>query len=720
MTIKVTANGASASKPGTYPAVKVQNLTGFPLQPTGIVAICGEAVGGEPGVLDVLEGPAIQAAKTRYKSGPIADALGLLVTPSKDPRVANGASRIIVYKVNPGTQSIKALQNSATSPVNQVTLKSKNWGVDENNLGVKLVAGSVLDSNAKLTGTVSGPFTLAGGETLILKMFGTTYTFTNTLTGAATAAALMAELNTAARWSGSVKPVIASLDVQKLIIAVDPTVVTGAYLEYGYLLVDAISTLDTVVGITGFARGVRGTRTVLLKKGTTVEDAIPELGGRSVINVKYVGAGTACVMSIQDSLGNRVLTTTCTGAAADDLSLTLGVTENGVLVNKMTIAELVEVINNHAAYEASVTYSDGNLPTTDLDFYSAVHIESVALDLHRDIEDTVDQITLLSSLAAATRVSNISGQLAIVSSYVFFTGGSDGVATNANWTAAFEAFKEIRAEIVVPLISKDIGSVSIATVNALADAHCNYGWSATGRSPRQAFVSLLGSKTTLKSAARSLNSGYTSMFGQDVKVFSHSQQALVFLDPWAAACIGAGMMAGSDVGEPITFKYANVNDIRVRDGSWNPRVEFTEMIDAGCTILEAVDSGGFRFVVGNTTYSTDASFVWNRSSVVEAVGFLYYDLMVNLEAQFTGTKAKTGTAEAIANLIKARMEAYRNVDIIVGDDLNEGNGFKDLRVKIGGVGIGGNTAVIDLTVTPVQGVDFILPTIYLADTQQSA
>ena len=94
--------------------------------------------------------------------------------------------------------------------------------------------------------------------------------------------------------------------------------------------------------------------------------------------------------------------------------------------------------------------------------------------------------------------------------------------------------------------------------------------------------------------------------------------------------------------------------------------------------------------------------------------------MVNLEAQFTGTKAKTGTAEAIANLIKSRMEIYETAEIIVGDDLNEGLGYKDLRVQLGGSGFGGNTAVVDVTVTPVQGVDFILPTIYLADIQQSA
>jgi hypothetical protein len=139
------------------------------------------------------------------------------------------------------------------------------------------------------------------------------------------------------------------------------------------------------------------------------------------------------------------------------------------------------------------------------------------------------------------------------------------------------------------------------------------------------------------------------------------------------------------------------------------------MIDAGVTIIETLDNGSNRIVVGNTTYGKDPSFVWNRESVVQAAGFVAYDLRFNLDLAFTGSKARTGTAEALANFIKARMSTYLEADIIVGDDLNDGLGFKSLSVSIQG-----NTAIINVSVTPVQGIDFILPTIYLADIRQSA
>jgi hypothetical protein len=187
------------------------------------------------------------------------------------------------------------------------------------------------------------------------------------------------------------------------------------------------------------------------------------------------------------------------------------------------------------------------------------------------------------------------------------------------------------------------------------------------------------------------------------------------MQPWALSCIAAGMRAGAEVGEPLTFKIININDLKVEDGSWNPKKDFVDMIEAGVLIAEGLDSGGFRWVVGNTTYGIDASFVWNRESVVQAAGFVAYDLRQNLELTFTGNKAKTGTAEAMANFIKARMSQYLAADIIVGDDLNEGAGYKNLRVSLEG-----NTALINISITPVQGIDFILPTIYLADIRQSA
>ena len=708
--------GAAISKPGAYTDIKVQNLTGFPLQPTGIVGIVGEALGGEPGVLDELSGQAIQAAKDRYKSGPIADALTLLTDPSRDTRIANGASTVIVYKTNPSLQSSTNLLNNQTAPVTQVALKSKNYGSDENGLSIVVSPGSVLDENATILGSIDETFDYsATGDTLVLKVNGVVYTHTSTLSGVAeTAAAAAADLDSGGTWAPS-KPVIATAVGTKVQIELDPSVITDGELEYGYIEVDVVSTLDTILGIAGEARGIRGSRFLTLTKGSLSEDAQQELGGVGILQIEYTGAATNCKLTILDTLGERKLTTTCIGVPLDDLDIVLAVTENGELQPRLTVQSLADIINNQGNYVVTVVGPNPDLNATELDYYTDLQIEDVAVDLARDIEDMVQFLNTVSELAEATRVSNISGSVATFSSPQAFAGAVDGVATNTNWIDGIDALRQVRVNEVVSLISADKGGVSVDTVNAAVSSHVTQMWSVNGKSERNAYVSKLGSKDDLIAAAQALNNQYVSVVGQDPFVLSESQQRLAYLDPWATACLVAGLQAGSAVGEPTTFKFTSAQGLRVRDGSWDPAVDFQELIAAGVTFLEPGPTGGFRVVLGNTTYQKDASFVWNRVSVIEAAGFVAYDLRLNLEAEFTGTKSKTGTAEQLANFITARMETFLSADIIVGDDDNDGRGFRDLRVTIEG-----NTAIVNIIITPVQGIDFILPTIFLADIRQSA
>lgn len=690
MAIKRTHNGKSLIKPGAYSKIVVENLTGFPLASTGTVAIVGEAKGGEPGVLDILTGGGIQAAKARYKSGPIADALELLANPSKDSRIPNGASKIVVFKTNQSTQSMGTLVNAASQ--GKMALKSKNFGEDENLIKVLISEGSVADKHAEITGTVSGPFVLVGGETLILKVDGVDHTFTNSLSGSVTAAALMAELNDSGNWAPA-KPVVASLVAQRIKIALT------SGLDMSAMKVEVSSTIDTILGITGSARGEKGSRFVLVQKDLA-EELSPELGGEAQISVLYVGSAPSSMLEVKKTSGEIHL-------VAEGLDIML---EDDEGRNKHSMKSLVDAINLNPDYQAVLVTKNGFTNANELDFYAPVECKHVAMVLKRDDKAMLDYFNVQSSFVEADRFVNGG---AIATGQIQMSGAIDGVSANSDYAAAMEAFKEERINCVVPLISKDQGAVSIDSVNALAVSHAAWGWQTDARSERHAFISKKASKKDLIDAAKSAQSGFACLVGQSVRVLDKTG-TLVWLEPWALACIAAGMRAGAEVGEPLTFKLINVNDLRVDDGSWSPKKDFADMIEAGVLIAEGLDSGGFRWVVGNTTYGVDASFVWNRESVVQAAGFVAYDLRLNLELAFTGNKAKTGTAEAMANFIKARMSQYLAADIIVGDDLNEGAGYKNLRVNIEG-----NTAIINISVTPVQGIDFILPTIYLADIRQS-
>lgn len=707
MAIKRTFNGATIIKPGAYSKIVVENLTGFPLQSVGVVGVVGEAVGGEPRTLDILSGPGIQAAKARYKEGPIADALELLANPSRDPRIVNGASTIVVYKVNDSTQSQLALQSAAG--VDMVDVVSKNWGSDENIVNLTVSEGETADEAASLVGTVDGPYNVSGGaKTLVVRVSGTQYTYTCSLSGnAETVTALVANLNDATKWAPS-KPVVASEVDGKVKLEVDPA---AAKLDYSSLWInEASSTLDTIVGLTGEDRGQKGSRVFQVKKGT-LSEVSPELGGQDQLRVKYVGAGTEAKLSLKVVSGQIKLQTTVTGAAGDNLDIVLQDEEGK---NKHTLQSLADMMSAGGKYEVTVVGANKQRNADELDFYQDLSISSVAAPVRADVVDVCEYLSTFSTLVSASRKQNVYGSLATVPTATFLTGATDGTSANSDWADAFEALKQERITVVVPLVSEDSGAVSIDSVNALAASHAAWGWSTVGRSERSCFVSYKGSKDSLKQAARTINSAYVQMVGQDVRVLN-KQSELEWKDPWALACVLAGMRAGAEVGEPLTSKVINVNDIRSPLGDFEPRRDYQELIEAGVTIVEPLDTGGFRCVVGNTTYGIDPSFVFNRESVVQASGYVAYDLRYNLDLVFTGTKAKSGSAEAIANFIKARMTTYLAADIIVGDDLNEGLGYKNLSVVVEG-----STALINVSITPVQGIDFILPTIYLADIRQSA
>ena len=141
MAITINFNGASLRKPGVYSRTQVNLAGGFPLAPTGVVAIIGEAEGGAPGSVEGVQtftSEDVQALVSKYKSGPIVDAARVLVQPGRDARVPNGASQIRVYKVNTSLQSSLALDNAA--PTALFNLTSRNYGEDENLISVTVAA----------------------------------------------------------------------------------------------------------------------------------------------------------------------------------------------------------------------------------------------------------------------------------------------------------------------------------------------------------------------------------------------------------------------------------------------------------------------------------------------------------------------------------------------------------------------------------------------------
>ena len=111
MAINVTFNGATIYKPGAYSKEVIDLGGGFPVGPTGIVAIFGEAPSGPPGskagdiTSNAYTPDQFPAIVSLYGNGDIADACSFLFAPGADGAIPGGAQQVFIYKTNESTQA---------------------------------------------------------------------------------------------------------------------------------------------------------------------------------------------------------------------------------------------------------------------------------------------------------------------------------------------------------------------------------------------------------------------------------------------------------------------------------------------------------------------------------------------------------------------------------------------------------------------------------------
>jgi len=694
MAIKIGFNGASINKPGAYSALKISPLSGFPLTPTGIIGIVGPADGGAPGFSGPFSQDSIQTAKQSYESGPIADAIDLLVNPSNDERIVNGASTIYIYKVNNSTQSTLDLASSWG------TFTSKKYGLSANQVNSKIETAQA-EVNPTFSFTYVAPSTDA--------------TFGARVNGGAQVNVSIVSSDIASAAATKIDGLTGLTATEDSgIITVTLTNSSASGLGLSLEIYDGVGTDDlTDIGISAGDIGIVHSSTAeeqvqyTLNHVNEEEEVSEALGGTFGMYLGYDGTtGTVTVSDTQ-------LTTTVVGGLGANLTINFADYNN--------LQEVIFYIDTQTGYSCSTDYVSASVvQPTVLDNVTSAGICSEAVDIKPgkikiDSYEFSSYVNDNSNLSTCVETLKLGLPDALTITY--FTGGILGTSANSNFQAGFDKLKLLRINSVIPLIAKDgssegYGTYDWDTVAAQLLTHVKWGWSTIGKSERNGYIGKEGTKDELITTAKTLNSGYLSVTGQEAKRVN-SAGNLVFLPEWSSACLVAGMQAGSETGEPPTYKYVNASGIQ-QDASWDPKLDFSELIDGGITFIENVDSGGYRIVVGNTTYGKDSNFVWNRISVVEVGGYVSYDLRTALENEFTGTKAKTGTATAILNFIKARMTQYLNSNIIVADD-DAPLGYENLSVVVNG-----NTAVINSTIFPVQGIDFILPTFYLDSAVQTA
>lgn len=447
--------------------------------------------------------------------------------------------------------------------------------------------------------------------------------------------------------------------------------------------------------------------------------------GRAIITLSRLDTG---VKEISAPLGlNPVLTVRCTDGTATAATITItettisttitGGTTASLSLDKdrfATIKQFADFLNTQPGYTATIASAALGAKSPDiLDQVTAASILSASLVIKKDAFEVRD---FFAQSSLATFSQAIASGLPTVKPQTHFTGGAKGATSAANVTDAIDALLKRRVNFIVPLFSRDAAADIAdnltdpastydihATHTALA-AHCNLAASVKGRKERQGWVGFKDTFANTAEASAAISSARVAMCFQDVDVVSASTGLLTLKQPHMLAVLAASMKASAAVGLPNTFKSPSIGGFAHTE--FDAETQADKALEANLCFVEKAPSGGFRFVLDNSTYSSDTNaWIYNRPSVLYAADTAAYAIRINTE-QFIGQRNSDVTDQSITNLLVGVMDQLKSAGIIVADANSKFKGYKDLNVKIKG-----SIVEIDVTLVLVEGLEFILSTI---------
>jgi hypothetical protein len=724
MAINVSFNGSTIYKPGAYSRTTIDLGGGFPLGPTGIVAIFGESTRGRPGSEEAIATNFFNASqlaevRQKYGTGPIVDAMNFLFAPASDGAIPSGAQAVYIYKTNSSTRSSLDLANSFG------TVRSLEHGVGGNTITFKAEEiaeeAPMIESSAAFdeSAIVAGSFDIfVNGVKSSVAVAG----------GYADNAALAADV---AAWSVSgVSFSVSGSDGASMLMVEIPADALAARKGFGksLQLADGAGSPLAAMNMSEDLQvsAVESSMTVTVKQTRDLLQEQDTIGGNIVLQAGYSGASATA--SIQVS----------------DLSVTLTAGSSTVLdkASYGTLSQLVSAMNLVPGWKVALTSTlYGALSPSSLDQVTvgAKSPDAASSKPARIKKDASEVKQLMSESSIVEMIDQADVGLMDALSETALTGGTLGATTSSSIVDALSAFEQVRVNSVVPLFSRDAivlndtptgdvadglsdvgSSYKILAIHQAVKTHCSLMSTTKNRSERQAYLSYKNDFVSCQERAALLADARIQLAIQDIRNVD-SQGNIRWFQPWAQACMLAGARSGSPVGTPLTFKFFNTVGIRQTEQSmstaeqdividFNPSTDVDTAIQAGITFFEAPQSGGIRCVLDNTTYQKDGNWVYNRANVLYAADILAFDFRNQMENLFVGKK-NTVRPNEIRSTAASILDTYLAQGITVSSS-TAASGYKDLVVKLNG-----NTINISVTVVLVEGIDFVLSDITITRAQ---
>jgi hypothetical protein len=736
-------NGRVTSIPGSYSQVDTSGLASVGLGAAGIVAVIGEAEGGEPQKVESVSNPA--KTSRLYRDGDLREAGNIVFDPSKDPNIQAGAQTVKYVKVNPATQSLATLVDDVAA--DSIDLTSRDYGLFTTRINVDIADGTNIGKSIVVVfDATTETFDDVGGLSLL------TLTYTPGANGATTmTAALDNDVDTEAAWT--LDTLGLDGDITTPIVATDTVSVvsdnvadnTQTITIYGTDVTDAPQTevlaLDGTTPVAGTAtwNSVLGVLLSASAAGTvtlsdvetpgtilTVVTTVLSMGLKLVDNVAtaldgadyfdfvgdMVSATPIAFFGVNGQASAAIAATTLpsspqsvTTAFSEITVIGLGATPAARTVTTTgkafklpvgqytTVNEVADAIKPLSGWTVVVGANAGLIPVSDMDDQAATDVTS-ALEFYGDLAAVIAKLNDESQLVSAAKATGATAAPANTASPVYLTGGVEGATAFSDWQAALDLLRDEFVNTIVPLTDDP-------AVHAAAVSHCAY-MAGAGRKERDTILGLPTGTTftAAKAAAVALNTRHARLLPQDMVRFNVDGVSEQF-PPYFHALVAAGQQAGSSVGTSLTYKFTNVLDVVGDDATYVLQDDADELIQSGLLVQEKVQGVGFRWLRNITTYLIDNNPAFTEAAVNEAANFSAFNIRTNLEFAI-GRKGFAGTVNAMIDNVVTTLGLLSDpLDPVITE-------WRNLTIELTG-----DTATVEVEIAPVQSINFIKTTLHL-------
>lgn len=712
MAQKLSTDFITTSIPGAYINQIVKSTT-VGLSSTGIVAIVGEAAGGESYANEDIKNNFFTAdqfdrVEAKYRAGSIVEAMRALSAPSADADIAGSPTRVYIIKTNAGSKA------SALVDVDYGTLSDANYGVDGNKIKFQIVESQTEDTPEKTSTTIS---TFGGGLddlSFSIRLNGgasQTITLSSNPVDHSNIAALIVELNGLLP-AGITASAGTAANTLKLKMDADSANHRKGWGK-SFELVDSTPGNLATIGLTaGLTKSSAESEVELsvVRSDIGLNQTVAAAGSVAM-EIGY--QGTTATLSISSG----TLSTSVTGGSGADLSIDLS--------QYQTVSDLVEYINSQTGYKAAATTAGVQLKPSDLDQVSGIGICTTSSTARsgRVKKSLANFKKAVSNIPAVSfEASEVEG-LPTPSAAAFLAGGAKGSTSSSDVLDGLAKLESVQVNFVVPLFSRDASddiadgltdsssAYTIDAVHAAVKSHVIKMSSAKLKRNRLGVLSFWGSFVDTQSKAQTLANYRCSMSFQ--KVQASSASGISMFMPWMGAVISAGMQAAGFY-KGITNKFANVVSFvdPANFDSGNPG-DIETALESGLLILQK-DVAGSKWVSDQTTYGFDNNFVYNSMQATYLSDIAALNLADACQKAFVGKSLADVNRAVVESFVATQMDAYKQIKIITSSD-DAPLGYKNLKVSVAG-----GIIYISLEVKISTTVYFIPINFTISQVQQSA